>query len=138
MLDIQLLRTDLAGTAARLAQRGYALDAAKFEIAEAERKAIQTRTQALQAKRNALSKAIGVAKGKGEDASALMAEVAGLGDEVVALERQLADLQAGLRDWLLGMPNLPHASVPPGTSEADNVEVRRSCSTPARDRKSVV
>ena len=142
MLDIQLLRNDLAGVSARLAARGYALDTAKFEVAEAERKAIQTRTQDLQARRNALSKAIGAAKGKGEDASALMREVAGLADELTALERQLADIQAGLRDWLLGMPNLPHPSVPVGTSEADNVEVRRwgsprSFDFPVRDHVDV-
>src|SRR5512146_1089775 len=142
MLDIQLLRNDLAGVSARLAARGYALDTAKFEVAEAERKAIQTRTQDLQARRNALSKAIGAAKGKGEDASALMREVAGLADELTALERQLADIQAGLRAWLLGMPNLPHPSVPVGTSEADNVEVRRwgsprSFDFPVRDHVDV-
>ncbi|HET7364381.1 MAG TPA: serine--tRNA ligase [Burkholderiales bacterium] len=142
MLDIQLLRNDLAGVSARLAARGYALDTAKFEVAETERKAIQTRTQELQARRNALSKAIGAAKGKGEDASALMGEVAGLADELTALERQLADIQAGLRDWLLGMPNLPHPSVPVGKSEADNVEVRRwgsprSFDFPVRDHVDV-
>ncbi len=125
MLDMQLLRNDLAATSKRLADRGYVLDAAKFEIAEAERKAIQTRTQELQAKRNALSKAIGAAKSRGEDVSALLREVGGVGDELAALERQLADIQKGLRDWLLGMPNLAHASVPVGRSEADNVEVRR-------------
>src|SRR5215813_2215670 len=125
MLDAQLLRNDLAGVAARLATRGYVLDTAKFEIAEAERKAIQTRTQELQAKRNALSKAIGAAKGRGEDAAPLMREVCGIGDELTALESQLADIQKGLRDWLLGMPNLPQASVPVGKSDADNVEVRR-------------
>ena len=142
MLDIQLLRNDLVGVSARLAARGYALDTAKFEVAETERKAIQTRTQELQARRNALSKAIGAAKGKGEDASALMGEVAGLADELTALERQLADIQAGLRDWLLGMPNLPHPSVPVGKSEADNVEVRRwgsprSFDFPVRDHVDV-
>ena len=125
MLDIALLRNDLASVSARLAQRGYVLDTAKFETAEAERKAIQTRTQALQAKRNTLSKAIGAAKARGEEVSTLMREVAGLGDELAALERQLADIQAGLRDWLLEMPNLAHASVPAGSSEADNVEMRR-------------
>jgi seryl-tRNA synthetase len=125
MLDIQLLRNDLAQVSARLASRGYALDTAKFETAEAERKAIQTRTQELQAKRNTLSKAIGAAKGRGEDVSHLMREVGGIGDELTALEGQLADIQKGLRDWMLGMPNLPQASVPIGRSEADNVEVRR-------------
>ena len=125
MLDIQLLRNDLPGVAARLEVRGYVLDTAKFEELEAERKAIQTRTQELQAKRNALSKQIGAAKGKGEDVAPLMREVGGIGEELTALEHQLSDIQAGLRDWLLGMPNLAHASVPIGRSEAENVEVRR-------------
>jgi seryl-tRNA synthetase len=125
MLDIQWLRNDLAGVATRLAARGYTLDTAKFQTVEAERKAIQTRTQELQARRNTLSKQIGAAKGKGEDASALLAEVSGIGSELDALEHQLADIQAGLRDWLLTMPNLAHPSVPIGRSEADNAEVRR-------------
>jgi len=125
MLDIQLLRNDLPAVAARLQQRGYVLDQDKFERVEAERKAIQTRTQALQAKRNALSKAVGAAKGRGDDATEAMAEVRRVGDELDALERELADIQAGLREWMLGMPNLPHASVPVGHSEKDNVEVRR-------------
>ena len=98
MLDIQVLRGDLAGVAARLATRGYTLDTTRFENAEAERRAIQMRTQALQARRNTLSKEIGAAKGKGQDAAALLAEVSGLADELTALERQLADIQAGLRD----------------------------------------
>lgn len=125
MLDIQLLRNDLAGVAARLQQRGYVLDRDKFERVEAERKAIQTRTEALQARRNTFSKQIGAAKGRGEDAAEAMAEVRRIGDELTALERELADIQAGLREWMLGMPNLAHASVPVGHSEADNVEVRR-------------
>ncbi len=125
MLDIQLLRKDPAGVALRLRDRGYVLDTEKFERVETERKAIQTRTQALQARRNALSREIGAAKGRGEDTSAPMTEVVAIGDELSALERQLADIQAGLRDWLLAMPNLAHASVPIGHSETDNVEVRR-------------
>ncbi|HEV8257110.1 MAG TPA: serine--tRNA ligase, partial [Casimicrobiaceae bacterium] len=125
MLDIQLLRKDLAGVAVRLRDRGYVLDTEKFERIEADRKAIQTRTQELQARRNALSREIGAAKSKGEDRSAPMVEVGAIGDELNALERQLADIQSGLRDWLLAMPNLAHASVPVGSSEADNVEVRR-------------
>ena len=125
MLDIQLLRNDLPGVAARLKARGYLLDTAKFEQVESERKAIQTRTQELQAKRNALSKQIGAAKGRGDDVAPLMREVGGIGDELTALEHQLSDIQGGLREWLLGMPNLAHASVPIGQSEAENVEVRR-------------
>ncbi len=101
------------------------LDTAAFVLLEAERKPIQTRTQELQAKRNALSKEIGAVKGKGEDASALMQQVGGLGEELGRLERQLEALQTRQRDWLLTMPNIAHAGVPVGRSEADNVEVRR-------------
>jgi seryl-tRNA synthetase len=125
MLDIQLLRTDLEGVAARLKTHGYTLDTAAFERLEAERKDIQTRTQDLQAKRNAASKQIGAAKGRGEDTAALMATVTAFGDELAALERSLGAVQDKVRDQLLAMPNLPDASVPVGRSEADNVEVRR-------------
>ena len=125
MLDIQLLRNDLAGVAARLETRGFVLDTAGFELLEAERKDIQTRTQQLQAKRNAVSKQIGAAKGRGEDASALMAEVTGIGDELVSLEQRLGNVQERLRAMVLAMPNLPHPSVPIGRTEADNVELRR-------------
>ncbi len=125
MIDIQLLRNDLAGVAARLKARGYELDGGRFEELEAQRKSLQTRTQELQAKRNSLSKLIGAAKAKGEDASSLMADVGRVGDDLVRLESELADIQASLRTWLLGIPNLPHESVPAGRSDADNVEVRR-------------
>jgi len=125
MLDIQLLRTDLEGVAARLKTHGYTLDTAAFERLEAERKDIQTRTQDLQAKRNAASKQIGAAKGRGEDTTTLLATVTAFGDELAALERSLGAVQDKVRDQLLAMPNLPDASVPVGRSEADNVEVRR-------------
>jgi seryl-tRNA synthetase len=125
MLDINLLRNDLPGVTAALAQRGVTLDTATFESLEATRKDIQTRTQELQQKRNVASKQIGAAKGRGEDASAALAQVAGLGDELKALEAELARVQAALRDFLLQLPNLPHASTPVGRSDADNVEVRR-------------
>ncbi len=125
MLDIQLLRNDPAAAAARLKTRGYLLDVARFESTEARRKAVQTRTQELQARRNTASKEIGAAKGRGEDAKALMAEVTNLGEELKALESELSAIQSDLREWLLAMPNLPHASVPVGASEAQNVELRR-------------
>jgi seryl-tRNA synthetase len=125
MLDINLFRDDLSGVTAGLAKRGVTLDAARFQTLESERKAIQTRTQDLQAKRNTLSKTIGAAKGKGEDASALMAEVAGIGTETKGLEAELDRVQRELRDFLLNLPNLSHASVPVGKSSDDNVEVRR-------------
>ncbi|HXU92185.1 MAG TPA: serine--tRNA ligase [Gallionella sp.] len=125
MLDIQALRTDLTNVAARLATRGFVLDTARFEQLEGERKTIQTRTQELQAKRNSTSKQIGAAKAKGEDVSAIMAEVATLGDELKQLETRLAEIQQAFDAFLSVIPNTPHASVPVGKSEADNVEVRR-------------
>jgi len=133
MLDIQLLRTDLEGVASRLAARGYALDVQAFQNLEHERKAIQMRTQELQAKRNASSKQIGMAKAKGEDVSAIMAEVASLGDELKAAETALEGIQTKLQEILLHIPNLPHDSVPVGKSEADNVEVRRWGTPPSFD-----
>jgi len=125
MLDIQALRNDLDGVVAQLKRRGFAFDAAKFTGLEQERKTVQTRTQDLQAKRNNTSKQIGMAKAKGEDVSAIMTEVAGLGDQLKADEARLSELQAELQNLLLNVPNLPHASVPQGKSEEDNVEVRR-------------
>ncbi|HAF45339.1 MAG TPA: serine--tRNA ligase [Gallionellaceae bacterium] len=125
MLDIQTLRNDLAGVAARLAARGYTLETAKFELMEAERKTIQTRTQELQAKRNASSKLIGQAKAKGEDTTAIMAEVGALGEELKQLEAKLPLLLQEMDAFLAVIPNVPHATVPVGKSEADNVEVRK-------------
>jgi seryl-tRNA synthetase len=125
MLDIQTLRNDLEGVAVRLATRGYTLDTAKFEQMEAERKTIQSRTQELQAKRNASSKLIGQAKAKGEDTTAIMAEVGALGDELKLLEAKLPQVLADMDAFLAIIPNVPHASVPVGKSEVDNVEVRK-------------
>ena len=126
MLDPSLLRGQLAETAARLsATRGFQLDVGAFEALEGERKQLQSRTQELQSQRNARSKAIGQAKSKGEDTSALMAEVAGLGDELKQSEARLEQLQATMEAIALGVPNLPDASVPPGKDETQNVELKR-------------
>ena len=125
MLDIQLLRKDLANVAQRLASRGFTLDTARIEALDAERKEIQTRTQDLQARRNQLSKQIGMAKGKGEDASSLMHEVSGLSDELKQGEERLAGIQEDLSAFLMNLPNLPHETTPVGKDEKDNVEVRR-------------
>jgi seryl-tRNA synthetase len=125
MLDINLLRNDIAAVAAALARRGATLDAARFNALEAQRRDIQVRTQDLQARRNAASKQIGIAKGKGEDAAPLLAEVAGLGDQVKALESDLDRVQNEVRDFLLNLPNLPSPTTPEGKSADDNVEVRR-------------
>jgi seryl-tRNA synthetase len=142
MLDLQTLRNEITEVAARLASRGYVLDTARFEQLESERKTVQTRTQELQAKRNSSSKLIGQAKAKGEDVSAIMAEVANLGDELKQLEAQLERIQQDMQAFLSVIPNTPHASVPMGKSEADNVEVRRVGTPPkfdfeARDHVSV-
>jgi seryl-tRNA synthetase len=131
MIDIQLLRKDIDKVAARLATRKFQLDVAGFNALEAERKAIQTRTEELQGKRNSLSKQIGMLKGKGEDTTALMAEVSGLGDELKANETGLAVVQAKLADFMESVPNLPHESVPVGTDETGNVEVRKVGTPPA-------
>ncbi|MBA4707116.1 serine--tRNA ligase [Aquitalea aquatica] len=125
MLDIQSLRNDLDAVAARLASRGYTLDTTAFANMEADRKALQTRMQELQSRRNATSKQIGEAKRKGEDVSAIMAEVANLGDELKAAEAAFEAVQAKMDALLMSIPNLPHESVPAGKDESDNVEVRR-------------
>lgn len=125
MLDIQELRKDLDNVVTRLKARKFDFPAQQFSQLEAERKTIQTNTEALQAKRNAASKSIGFAKSKGEDVSAIMAEVAGLGDELKAAESKLSDIQAQMQNLLLNIPNLPHETVPHGKDENDNVEVRK-------------
>ena len=126
MLDPQLLRGALADTVARLkAARGFDFDAGAWEALETERKALQGRTQELQNLRNTRSKAIGQAKAKGEDVSALMSEVAGLGDELKSSETRLEAIRDAMESIALGVPNLPHESVPVGRDEHDNVELKR-------------
>ena len=125
MLDIQLLRTNIDAVSQRLATRGYTLDTATFQTLDAERKTLQSRTQDLQASRNNLSKQIGMLKGKGEDASGVMAEVAALKSELEANEARLGDLLKEIDAFVATIPNLPQDNVPVGRSEADNVEVHR-------------
>lgn len=128
MLDINLLRRDLPGVIARLEKRKSPqpfLDVERFQSLEHERKAIQTRTEELQARRNSLSKQIGQLKGKGEDTSAVMAEVGGIGDDLKNSAERLDVIQAELQALLMTLPNLPHDSVPVGADESANVEVRR-------------
>src|SRR5574338_1120660 len=121
MLDPALLRSHLAETAARLAEtRGYMLDVAAVEALESSRKQLAMETQELQNLRNTRSKAIGQAKAKGEDVAALMAEVAGIGDRLKANEQALATVQERVSALSLGIPNLPHESVPEGTDESGN------------------
>ena len=126
MLDPALLRGQLADTAARLmATRGFELDVAAMENLEVERKQLQVRTQELQNLRNSRSKAIGQAKAKGEDVAALMAEVSAFADELKASEIRLDEIRAQIEAIALGIPNLPHASVPVGSDEHGNVEQHR-------------
>ena len=128
MLDISLLRRDLPAVVAQLQRRKNPqpfLDVARYSTLEADRKAIQTETEQLQARRNAASKQIGMLKGKGGDTSALMAEVAGIADGLKAGAERLEQLQAELHALLMSLPNLPQADVPAGADETGNVEQRR-------------
>jgi seryl-tRNA synthetase len=125
MLDINLLRKDIAAVAERLRTRPFELDIAAFNALEAERKQVQVATEELQARRNALSKQVGMLKSKGQDASAVLAEVASIPEAIRTQEARLTDIQARLAALLLNAPNVPHASVPEGRSADDNLEVRR-------------
>ena len=133
MLDIQLLRTDLEHITHKLTSRNYSFPVERFNQLEHERKIIQTQTQELQAKRNAASKAIGLAKSKGQNVSEILAEVANLGDELKIFEGKLEQIQSELQSILLEVPNLPHDSVPEGSGEEDNQEIRRWGAIPAFD-----
>ena len=133
MLDIQLLRKDIDTVARRLKTRGFELDTETFNALEAQRKAIQVKTEELQSQRNKLSKEIGVRKAQKLDASDVMAQVAGIGDELKASAEQLDGIQTQMRTLLLNLPNLPHESVPVGTDETDNQEVARWGDTPKFD-----
>jgi len=125
MLDQKLIRNQLADVAAQLKRRGFDLDVEKIEQLEAQRKDIQVRTEALQAERNRSSRSIGKAKAAGEDIQPLLDQVAGLGEQLDAAKQEFEAVQAQLNDILMGVPNIPHESVPVGSDEADNEEVRR-------------
>ena len=125
MLDPKLLRQDLDSVAANLARRGFKLDRERYIALEAERKELQTRVESLRQTRNERSKAIGRAKAAGGDVEALKREVGALGDELDAGEARLTALAAELDDFLAGLPNLLHESVPSGADSNANVEVRR-------------
>ena len=133
MIDPQLLRKDIAAVAARLATRKFQLDVEKFNTLESERKSLQTRTEELQAKRNQLAKAIGMKKGKGEDASAEMAEATQINVDMESGAARLSILQAEIADFLMGIPNLPDEAVPVGEDEHENKEVKRWGDVPTFD-----
>lgn len=133
MLDPKALRTDPEQFARQLKRRGFTLDISAFQELESQRRDLQHKTQELQAKRNKLSKDIGIAKAKGEDASPIMTEVTSLGDELKRNEVALAECQQALLDFQLMIPNVLHESVPEGDSEDDNVEVRKWGEIPTYD-----
>jgi seryl-tRNA synthetase len=125
MLDSKLIRTDLDQVAAALARRGFVLDTARLEELEERRKTLQVKAQELQAQRNRRSKEIGMAKAAGVDIGPLLEQIEGLGSQHKAAEDELAGLQEGLGGILMGIPNIPHETVPDGRNEADNLEIRR-------------
>jgi seryl-tRNA synthetase len=124
MLDPQLLRKDLESVKTRLATRKFELDTALFMQLESERKQLQGRTEELQAKRNALAKAVGMKKGKGENADAELAESIGVNKELEGSATRLNGLQVQIQDFLLGIPNLPDDSVPAGKTADENKEIK--------------
>lgn len=133
MIDIQLLRKDLDTVAARLAERKFILDKDTFVSLESDRKQVQSRSEELQAKRNQLAKAVGMKKGKGEDAGAEMAESTAVNQELQALTEKLTVVQSQLNHFLLNIPNIPHESVPSGKNESANQEVLRWGKIPSFD-----
>lgn len=125
MLDQKLIRNELALVADRHRIRNVEIDQAQLSGLEAKRKIAQQRSEELQATRNSRSKSIGQAKAKGEDIQPLLDEVAKLGDELKAAEGDLQTIQEELSSHLLSLPNIVHESVPAGSDEADNLEVRK-------------
>ena len=125
MLDPRLIRTDINSVAELLKKRGFELDIATLEQLESKRKHCQVQTEQLQSQRNTRSKLIGQRKAAGENIELLLEEVTGLGDQLEQAKAELAQIQQELDDVLLGIPNLPHESVPFGRDENDNVEIRR-------------
>lgn len=125
MLDPKLLRSDLETVVEKLRIKNYDLDVSEFAQLEERRKSLQVDTQNLQGERNSRSKAIGVAKAEGEDIQPLRDEMAQLAEQLKSAEGELGELQQRLDDLLLGIPNIPDASVPAGDSEDDNAEVLR-------------
>ncbi len=125
MLDPKLLRNQPEQIAAQLKRRGFELDVEQLTRLEAERKQLQIQTQQLQSERNSSAKAIGQAKAKGEDIQPLLQAVSDLKSRLDAVEARLGELQEEINSIVMGIPNVPHETVPDGTSEEDNVEIRR-------------
>ncbi len=125
MLEPKLLRNDIEQVAATLTKRNMQLDIGAYQALEEQRKALQVKTEELQSQRNSRSKDIGKLKAAGEDITPLRQEMSALGEQLDQLKEQLEQVQQAMREWSLGLPNLPAEDVPPGKDESDNVEVRR-------------
>ncbi|MDF1796207.1 MAG: serine--tRNA ligase [Coxiellaceae bacterium] len=125
MLDPKLLRQDIDAVAKQLEKRGFQLDVATYQDLDAKRKTLQEQTQQLQQQRNSVSKSIGQAKAKGEDIQPLLAQVDDVGEQLKSNEKALNELLEQLHAFVMGIPNVPAAGVPPGKDDADNVEMRR-------------
>jgi seryl-tRNA synthetase len=125
MLDPQLLKQEAGQLVQKLLERGYKLDVERYQLLEDERRSLQAETEALQAERNRVSKQIGMAKSRGEDAQPILDSVANLGNDLKRKQERLGEIQSNLNDLYSEIPNLPHSSVPVGKDENDNVEVRR-------------
>ncbi|MCY7295123.1 serine--tRNA ligase [Alteromonas sp. a30] len=123
MLDSKYLRQDIEFAAAALKKRGYTLDVEQLTAWEEKRKHLQSHTQELQNQRNVRSKSIGKAKAAGEDIEPLLTEVSQLGEALDAAKKELAELLSNIDNAAMGIPNLPHESVPEGKDENENVEV---------------
>ena len=138
MIDQQLLRKDLADVAKRLATRKFNLDVEKFSSLESQRKELQSKTEELQSQRNQLAKAIGMKKSKGEDASVELAQSSQVNKDLSESAERLEILQAQIQDFVMGIPNIPHESVPIGKDETENQEIKKwgdipSFSFPVKD-----
>lgn len=125
MLDVTMLRKNLPEVVARLKTRNFDFPVDAFNELEERRKSVQKKTEELQARRNSLSKDIGMMKKNGEDASELLAQAAAIPGELKALEDELEEIREKLHDLMLRVPNLPSPTTPIGKDETENVEVRR-------------
>ncbi len=125
MIDPKLLRNNIEAVNLALAKRGVQLDPAEWSALEARRKELQSKTESLQAERNAGAKQVGQIKKAGGDASEIMTRMQAIADEIKAAEVALADLQAEIEQKALTIPNLPHESVPEGKDESDNLEISK-------------
>ncbi len=124
MLDPQLLKQDTENLAAKLRVRGYVLDVDNYRLLEDKRRTLQGETEALQARRNKISREIGAAKSRGEEIQSIMDSISDLGEQLKSMQSELSEVQSQLHSLFSEIPNIAHASVPEGSNENDNVEVR--------------